>query len=278
MSTRNLLVLVVAVFGATLLDAHEFWLGASTWRAVPGSTVTITANVGDRFPTPTTFTTPERVDRVRLIGPAGEVELKAPTLRREQDSLAVDLQIPPTPGTYVAVITVKPRLIEIGPSAFESYLSHEGLGRVVDERRRRGESDKPGRERYSRYAKVLFQAGAQGSSQVTRPVGLPIEIVPSVDPTGLRIGDALMVRLLADGRPVEGALVSAIYAASAGKPDEWPVGVRTDARGEARIPLEHAGPWLVRSVHMVRRGNESGPEAADWESYWAALTFNIGGR
>lgn len=274
MKRRTALLVTAALCVSGILEAHDFWLGVSAWRVAPGSRITMTANVGDRFPNPTSFTAPERVDRVRLIGPGGEIEI-TPDFRREQKSLATDVQLPPGAGTYLVVMTIKPRYIEIKPPDFATYLSHEGLERVVAERERRGEMSKPGRERYSRYAKVLIRAGEQGSDHVTKPLGLPAELVPATDPTSLRAGDSLTVRLLLDGRPVEGALVGGIYASSKGKPDEWPVRARTDSRGEARISLDHAGPWLLRAVHMVRREGESGPEAVDWESYWASLTFDI---
>ncbi|MGH9200739.1 MAG: DUF4198 domain-containing protein [Vicinamibacterales bacterium] len=274
MKTRNALVVTIGFYVSVILGAHDFWLGVSTWRAAPGSRITVTANVGDRFPNPTSFTAPERVERVRLIGPGGEIEI-TPDFRREQNSLATDVHLPPDAGTYLVVMTIKPRFIEIKPPDFATYLSHEGLERVVEERQRRGETSKPGRERYSRYAKVLIRAGEQRSDHVTKPLGLPAELVPATDPTALRAGDSLTVRLLLDGRPVEGALVGGIYASSKGKPDEWPVRARTDARGEARLSLDHAGPWLLRTVHMVRREGESGREAVDWESYWASLAFDL---
>jgi hypothetical protein len=34
------------------------------------------------------------------------------------------------------------------------------------------------------------------------------------------------------------------------------------------------GQQFVGTVHMVRRGGESGAEAADWESYWTSVTFD----
>lgn len=266
MKPRKVIVAAAVLLGSVQLAAHDFWLAAAPWRAAPGAWITVSANVGDRFPTPTSFTAPERVDRVRLIGPGGEIEVR-PDFRREQNSLTADIQLPPAPGTYLIVMTIKPRFIEIKPPDFAAYLSHEGLERIVEERKRRGEASKAGRERYSRYAKVLIRAGEQRSDHVTKPVGLLVELVPATDPTALRVGDALTVRLLSEGQPIKGALIGGIYAASKGKPDEWPVRARTDSHGEARISLDHAGPWLLRTVHMARRDGESGREAVDWESY-----------
>ena len=259
---------------AAPLVAHDFWLAASSWHATPGSTVTLTANVGDRFPVAGSYTDPDRVDSVTLLGPGGRLAVQ-PDFRRERDSLATDLHLPPTPGTYVALMVIKPRYIEIAPRDFTAYLRHEGLEHLVSERERLGEPGNPGRERYSRYAKILIRAGDGPADHVTNPAGLKAELVPLVDPTTLRRGGILAVRLLANDRPVSGALVGAINAGSHGAADDWPLKGRTDAEGVVRFQLDEPGPWLVRSVHMVRRGGESGPQAVDWESFWASLAFDL---
>ena len=66
-------------------------------------------------------------------------------------------------------------------ASFEKYLKEEGLNHIVEARAQRGESDKPGKERYTMYAKTIFLAGApnEGYKAV---VGLPLEIVPEKDP------------------------------------------------------------------------------------------------
>ncbi|MEK6630703.1 MAG: DUF4198 domain-containing protein, partial [Acidobacteriota bacterium] len=107
------IVLLILVCAASLV-AHDFWLASSSWQAAPGSTVTLTANVGDRFPVAGSYTDPARVDSVTLLGPGGRVAVQ-PDFRRERDSLAADLHLPPAPGTYLAVMVIKPRFIEIAP-------------------------------------------------------------------------------------------------------------------------------------------------------------------
>jgi uncharacterized GH25 family protein len=44
---------------------------------------------------------------------------------------------------------------------------------------------------------------------------------------------------------------------------------RTDAEGRVRFRLPQGGMWLVKSVHMIPGAK------ADWESYWASLTFEL---
>lgn len=259
--------------GTTVL-AHDFWLAGSIWHAAPGATVMVSANVGDRFPKPTSYTAPERVASIELVGPADRRPLEA-RFRRDDNRLAFDVTLPSQATTYMVVMTIKPRFIELKPPDFASYLRSEGLERVIAERERLSESSTPGRERYARYAKLLIHAGDGEDGHVTRPVGLKAELVPSTNPVRARVGDPVTFRLLVDGKAVDGALVGAVYAGSVGAPDEWPLKSRTNRDGEVEFRLAEPGPWLVRTVHMARLQDETGAEAPNWESSWASIAFDI---
>lgn len=273
---KRLMPILLPLAVSTTVAAHEFWISPASWQVAPGERATILINVGDRFPDATSLTAPERVDSVRLVGPGGQVPVPPP-YRPAKNSLAASVQVPTAAGTYIGVVVIKPRFIEIKAPDFQRYLAHEGLDTVIAERARAGESTRPGRERYSRFGKTLIRVGgAQAGAHATRPVGLRIELVPLTDPTTVKPGERCRFRLLFDGKPVAGATVGAIYASAKGGADEWPLTARTDAQGEVEFTLSDRGPWLVRSVHMVRRTGEEGSEAADWESYWASLSFALG--
>ena len=253
--------------------AHEFWVSPSQWVLEPGARATILANVGDQFPGANSFTTPDRIETIRLIGPGSDLVVPPP-YRREADSLAADTRLPDTPGTYIGVVVVKPRVGEKSGPVFQAHIAHQGLDDVGEYRAKHGETDKPVRERYSRYGKTLLRVGSGGSSaHASKPLGLKIELVPDVDPTTLRPGSVLRLRLLLDGRPAPNALVGAVYAAAKAKPESWPLVARTDEDGRVAFTLHDRGPWLLRAVRTQRRTGETGPLAADWESYWASLSF-----
>jgi len=166
-------------------------------------------------------------------------------------------------ATAMIVYRSEPSYIEVPAETFEDYLRLEGLERIVEARSERGERAKPGLEYFSRYAKALL-AGKRTSAEVTRPLGLDYEIVPDADPT---VGAAaLRGRVLYGGKPLEGALVVALWR------DEpsAPLTARSDARGGFTFVLPHPGVWLIKSVHMVRASFFS---RADWDSLWASLTF-----
>ena len=85
-------------------------------------------------------------------------------------------------------------------------------------------------------------------------------------PYAMAIGNTLPVRLVHEGRPLEGAQVVAMSRAN---PSERQI-ARTDKSGRVKVQLTREGPWLIKAVHMVRL--ESDPRA-QWESVWASLTF-----
>ena len=264
----------VAILTTSTVFAHDFWLASSHWHVAPGATVVVTANVGDDiYPRSESATAPERVESLRLIG-AGSAVL-TPTYRTVEQSLAADVTLPAAPATYLVAMVVKGRFLSMEGPKFIDYLRDKGLGHLVEEVERRGEADKKSRERYWREAKVLIHAGDGPSAQVTRPVpGMAAELVPDTDLTVARVGDTVGVRLLSEGTPVSGAQVN-LTAAGPGPIKDRVARARTDAEGRARLTITKRGPYLLTAVHMVRREGEAGEEAADWESYWCSVTFDL---
>ena len=48
---------------------------------------------------------------------------------------------------------------------------------------------------------------------------------------------------------------------------------RTNADGRVLVPLDRPGEWLVKAVHIIETPADD--TVADWESFWASLTFAI---
>lgn len=253
-------------------SAHDFWLAPTPGHAAPGATVNLTINVGEQYPVADSFVAPERVDLVQLIGPGGATAPVTPTFSRQGEALLTPVTLPAAPGVYVAQVRLKARFIELAAKEFTAYLKDEGLARVVAERARLGESGKPGRERYSRWPKSLIRTGDADTRHVTTAVGLTSELVPATDPTQAKLGDRLVVQLLFEDKPVAGAQLTHIVSGR-GSLASRRIRATTDADGRATFVIKQRGPQFIGTVHMVRRSGESGPEAADWESYWTSLTF-----
>ena len=264
MRVRVVLILGVLASTGIRLAAHDFWLAATPWQ--PGSRVTITANIGETFPVPTDNVKPEGVERWRLYGPGGEITADH-EFRRDGPMLAADVVLP-VPGAYLATMTTAASVEQMKGPLFNSYLVEEGLDWVLTARRAAGVSEEPATERFARYAKIVFRNGFGSGAHLTRPVGFLAEFVPMTDPTILRAGQLLTVQLLADGKPVPGAAVTA--RASGGG---HPIMGRTDASGHVTLPIDREGAWLVRTVHMIP-GAQAGVSGVEWDSYWATLAFH----
>ena len=160
--------------------------------------------------------------------------------------------------------------VDLEADRFNAYLEAEGLDAVIKTRQRRGEAATNGRELYSRCAKALVRVGAAaGSAGFDQVLGYPLELVPRTDPYALSLPGTLRLALTFSGKPVAGVLVVAFTA----EQPQQRLRARTDARGEVRLRLDRPGRWLVKAVHMVELP-DTDPQA-DWESYWASLTFGL---
>src|SRR5262249_35276115 len=201
-----------------------------------------------------------KIERFVLAGPAGESSI--PGLPGTDPAGFARIE---RPGLAIIAYRSRRTAIELEAEKFEKYLVDEGLERISKTRAERGETQKPGKEVYSRCAKSLVLAGSEPATGFDRPVGLTLELVPEklVSKPG-----ELPVRLLYDSRPLEGALVVAINRDESNKK----ISARTGRDGRARLLLPRFGVWLVKAVHMVEAPKETG---ADWESLWASLTFEI---
>ncbi len=250
--------------------AHEYWLAPSTFRAGAGDTVSVGALAGEGFVGERKPYSPGRA--VRLLVRAGR-ELDLKPVARGGDTTWAHFA-PADRGGLLFAYESDFATITLDAATFERYLAAEGLVGPLAARRARGEAG-PGRERYRRCAKSWL-AGAD-SRRATRPLGLPCEILPLSAPGA---DPRLRVRVLFEGEPLVGALLNAWRQpfAADGRPLDSArrdtVGVawrgRTDRHGEAVVPVEDAGEWLLGVVHMIPSRD---PAAADWESSWASLTF-----
>lgn len=179
------------------------------------------------------------------------------------------------PGTYIAGASIKPRMIEMTGEEFDDYLKHDGVLDVLKARSDREKSDELVRERYSKHVKALFQVGEQQTGNFDEAFGYPIEIVPQQNPGSLSAGEALQVKVLFHGQPVNNQLLYASYAGHHGHDDDGhhveAVQTRTDADGLATIQISKRGRWYVRLIHMT----VSDEPDVDYESNWATLTFEI---
>lgn len=253
MSRHTAFALMLLLAGPA--TAHDFWIEPSSFRPSPGERIAVRLRVGERLQGDPVPRNPERIERFAAVGPEGVAEVVGVA-----GSDPAGWAVPAGPGLHWIVFDSNHARVELAGPKFDEYLAEEGLERI---RGLRKAGEGPVREIYSRCAKSLLRVG-EGSAGYDRALGLELELIPERDPYGLKPGEALPVRLLYRGEPLDGALVVALS-------NDGRVSARTSG-GRVSLTLDRPGLWLVKAVHMVPAPEGSG---AEWESLWASLTFDL---
>jgi uncharacterized GH25 family protein len=240
-------------------SAHYTFIMPEKFRVTAGESVTIGFHSADAFPESSSIA--KRLKDASLHSARGSVGLG---LHEDGKRMAGVITVPAS-GHVIATVVNDSAVESMKAESFTKYLKEEGLTHIVDSRTERGETDKAARERYTMFAKTIFLSDSpdEGYKYV---VGLPIEIVPEKDPYLLKPGEALPVRVLfrdAAARNLE------VMAASAGATKSSSIG-KTDSNGKISIPVT-SGKWRLHTIAMERSSNPD----ADWESFWATLTFEV---
>lgn len=254
----GLSVVLLLLTSASL--AHDLYLVSGVQDAKDK----VCARIGEEFPESMNAVTADRLNSFSYQSRDGKRVGLTGNVQEKQFCAAL-----PAPPPAVVEVTVQPRFIKLEANDFNSYIEGEGLVNIQRLRRERKQEDAPGRELYSRYAKLLT---GPVSSIVSKPLGHALEIVPTKDPRELSAEEPLMVTVLFEGRPLADVQVSAVYAGAKLKGHSYPISTRTDSEGHAVLKLDRAGLWYARLIYM--RPAQDDPEV-DWRSYFATLTFEV---
>lgn len=271
---RRLTLALLFALGALPASAHDFWIVPSSFRPAVASPLAFRLRVGEYLKGDPVPRDPSQVERFALLGPGAagtETPIGAPPGSDPAGFVRMG-----EAGLYTVVYRSHRTRIDLPPDKFEEALRREGLEKILDLRKSRGESLKPSTEVFSRCAKALLlvgapQAAAPADTGFDRPVGMPLEILPEKNPYDLKAGDEIPVRLLYQGKPLAGALVIALGLHQT----DARIAARSGKDGRVRLRLPDAGFWLIKAVHMVPAPPETG---VDWESLWASLTFDLPAR
>lgn len=249
------------------LYAHDFYILPHLFRVAPNSKIVINFNNGDSFPESEAAPALSRLKNAELQSAAGIVAVS--DLHIDGKRAAGIVKVPEQSGSLLLSAHTAPHFIELAPDKFLDYIKEEGLTHVIDWRAQHGETNKPSRERYTKFAKSLLVSGAPNNFYI-HPIGFPIEIIPEADPYTLHPGDKLPVRVVFQGKPAADLQLEAAW--SNGSKSKTAIVGRTDAQGRIGVPLAAEGKWRLHSLLMERCVE---PAAADWESFWASLTFEV---
>ena len=267
---RKLPIVLLFATSAGTAAAHDFWVQPQVFAAGVGVAVPFTIQVGHGTFRQRWGASIDRVVRFDDIGPHGRIDRRA-TLQAPggpQDGVLTFA----APGTHVVVMETTAAASELPSIRFNDYARVEGLTPALAFRERNKLTDTPGREIYSRRAKMLVQAGgpvAAPQPQVTRPAGLTLEIVPQRNPYTLSPVEDLPVLVLYEGKPLAGALVKLNNLDFDARPIETHL---TDAAGKAAFKPPRRGKW---QLNVIWTKPLTGNPKADFETIFSSLTFGF---
>jgi nickel transport protein len=85
------------------------------------------------------------------------------------------------------------------------------------------------------------------SAECSKPLGQRFEVVPQKDPTTVKVGDKLPIKVVFDGKPAEGAIITT----GGGHASDSKNPLKTDKDGMARVAIEKAGLQMVKASHSI---------------------------
>jgi uncharacterized GH25 family protein len=268
----NTSVLLLGLFCTFSASAHDFWVQPNEYWSQPQSAIPITLQVGhaaDRQRSPIRLS---RIARFDVVVPDGTT-IDARNDLHLGDTTADGQVHFETPGTYLLVFETDNRGRSALPaSRFNEYAQVEGLTPALKQREHAHRMQDDASESYRRVAKSIVQIGPfdnRSQAHVTKPLGLPLEIVPERNPYVRPRTERLPVRVLFEGRPLAGALVKLTHL----EQDAIPLEVhRTDASGRAVFQLPDSGSWLLNVIWTKPL-----PASAevDFDTIFSSLSFGF---
>jgi uncharacterized GH25 family protein/ketosteroid isomerase-like protein len=278
---RRAFVALASLAGVAILvaeaSAHDFWIIPSAFQVGQGETLEVLGQTSTRFPSSLSAVATPRVADARLIGAAGTTRITE--LSQRGTSLLLRGR-PTAPGQYLVAVALTPTPARSPGAAFRRWLELEGAPGEAARLERLGafEGTDSVTRRTLKTAKTIAQVGTGGARMFGQPAGQPLEFILGADPSGLRVGDTLTVRMVYSGRPVAGGEAHAgaadwPIAEGATVPEPLDVHLRASEEGVLRLPITRGGVWNVRGIH-VTPGASGTPR--EWDVHWATLVFQVG--
>ena len=265
-------MLAFVYFCAPPIKAHDFWVQPKEYWLALDAVTDMTLQVGhgpnrQRSPIPL-----RRITRYEAIMPAGPALDLRDELRSGDNNKDAVLRFH-APGTYVLVLETDDRAqVHLPAIRFNDYLRAEGLTPAIEQRQRTHRMDADGSEKYSRCAKSIIQVGPPGATsqaQVSKPLGLALEIIPERSPYAEPQSSTLPVRVIYAGHPLKGALVKLTNL----EHDDVPFEIQmTDNAGRASFTMPTAGSWLLNVIWTKTQPRSSD---TDFETTFSSLSFGF---
>jgi uncharacterized GH25 family protein len=260
MKTTILTAALIAMSASTSF-AHDTWIMCTPPVIKSGAVVSMHVTSGMAFPALDTAPDAARIKTCewRIGGQRGSLS----EFTKEDESLVVSGRVT-TDGVAVIYALFHPKEIDLTPEEVKEYMDEIGAPESV--RRAWEESgDATFHETYTKHARTYLRVGESGDAKACLgPVGFNIDFMPDRDPTILKTGESLTIKVIRGGQEHEGFAVGAVRGQ--GRATLY----RTNQNGMVTIDIDAPGWWLIRGTELRRKADGT------WESDFTTLTFFVG--
>lgn len=263
---KKLLAAICLLLLLSVAMAHEFWLQPDRYLYQPGDPIHIRFQVGENFEGDNWKGNRQSIESLQLFIQSDTDDLADQIKDSVGDSLLFHIY---DEGTYLLAYQSVNKSILIDSAKFLEYLKEDGLTNAIEYRELHHEVDSPGREQYQRSSKTLVQVGQATSPVFKKATGLPVDIIPQVNPyQSLKEKKSRMtVKILYQGDPLTNQLIK-VWHRHLNKTDLK--SYTTDSQGLIHFEMDHTGKWMVSTVKMERL--ENNPDF-QWQSYWGSCNW-----
>lgn len=108
--------------------------------------------------------------------------------------------------------------------------------------------------KYEKFCKTLICNG--NGKGFDRIVGQRLEIVPLDDPSSMKPGDEMRVKVLFDGKPVSSGQLLATYDGFSTQPNTYAYMTESFDNDVAKVKVSSPGVWMVRAQHAINEPTE----------------------
>jgi uncharacterized GH25 family protein len=248
------LSLLVAVIQTAPAYAHDGWVLMKDYVVKPSTQATMNPVSSHVFVVPgKDFMTHDKVASATFVGPDG-AEIESTPVETDAYLSSSALK---TKGSYLAVVKQQGGFYSKTPDGGVTKNKKEAPGAVEC--------------RFSeKHSKAIFTVGGSGGNSYAKELGLPMEIIPLQDPTTVKVGGGLEVKVIFDGKPAPYTVVFGTYAGFSDIPGTFAYTTSTNKDGIATIKLIKSGTWLLLAK---REQSYKDPSVCDKQAYAGSLTF-----
>jgi uncharacterized GH25 family protein len=267
---KTMLLFCISTLSVLAL-AHEFWFQPQKFFYTIREVARLRFMVGENFEGENWSGNRDKIQQLTHYTPSGEmIDISAKISSNKGDSLQLPLQ---EEGTHMVIFNSNNSFLSLDAAKFNDYLKEDGLTNAIAYRQENKEEGKTSTEHYQRSIKTLLQVGYALTDACTKRTSLPLDIIPEQNPYSVTVGakESLLkvrFRVLFKGIPLDSTLVRVFYHLPGTNQVKTDI-LQTNKKGWVTAN-RHPGPYLVTCVHMEHTPNDT---EAEWQSYWASLSF-----